>query len=70
MPEAEASLAFAEAMVEDLEPYLKSPELHWPVTARLPASVHPAPRLSLGTLQLTLDELEALQARLRKAGAQ
>lgn len=67
MPEAEASLALAEAMGEDLEPYLQSPELHWPLTARLPAPVHPAPRLSLGTLQLTLDELEALGPSLNPA---
>ncbi|MEX0787299.1 MAG: hypothetical protein WD906_02825 [Anaerolineales bacterium] len=63
MLEAEASLALAEAMGEDLEPYLQSPVLYWPVSARLPAAVHP-PRLSLGTLQLTLDELGALRASL------
>jgi hypothetical protein len=67
MLEAEASLALAEAMGEDLEPYLQSPELYWPVSARLPAPVHPAPRLSLGTLQLTLDELEALRPSLDPA---
>ena len=64
MLEAEASLALADAMCEDLEPYLQSPELYWPVSARLPAEVPPAPRLSLGTLQLTLDELGAQRASL------
>jgi hypothetical protein len=58
MAEADSLLDLAEAMVEDLEPYLQSRELHWPLPKR------ESPRLSLGTLQLTLDELESVRPAL------
>lgn len=60
MRQAELLFDLAEAMVEEIEPYLLSRELHWPLHLRRPAQGEPT-RLSLGALQLTLDELDSLR---------
>jgi len=60
MRQADSLFDLAEAMVEEIEPYLLSRELHWPLQLRGPAQGNPT-RLSLGALQLTLDELESLR---------
>ncbi len=60
MPQADSLFDLAEAMVEEIEPYLLSRELHWRIQLRGPAQGGPT-RLSLGVLQLTLDELESLR---------
>lgn len=66
MPQADSLFDLAEAMVEEIEPYLLSSELHWPLQLRRPAPGKPT-RLSLGALQLTLDELESLRSGFTQA---
>lgn len=66
MPQADALFDLAEAMVEEIEPYLLSRDLHWPLQLRRPAPGKPT-RLSLGALQLTLDELESLRTGFTQA---
>lgn len=45
-------------MVEEIGPYLQSNEIHWPLSRRGPSPSRPT-HLSLGALQLTLDELDS-----------
>ena len=60
----EVNLDLAEAMVDELEAYLLSNELFWPIS-RQPAPGQPLfPRLTLGGLSLTLDELSAQERAL------
>jgi hypothetical protein len=53
------SLGLAEAMADELEDYLLSGELFWPLQRRASPGEPPYPQLSLGGLFLTLDELDA-----------
>jgi hypothetical protein len=57
----EFDLALARAILDNLEPFLKSPEPFWPLTGTSPIPGTPFPQLSLGALALTLDELRALE---------
>ncbi len=68
MPPPEAALDLAEAMVEELEDYLLSEEILWPIS---PANrlLGLAPRLSLGGLLLALDAVSALEPDLAPAQA-
>jgi hypothetical protein len=68
MRPAGETLGLASAMADELEDFLLSAELFWPLSRRSAASEAPYPRLSLGSLSLTLDELTALEDEL--AGAQ
>lgn len=68
MPPPEAALDLAEAMVEELEDYLLSEGIFWPISpADRPLGL--APRLSLGGLLLALDAVSALEPDLAPAQA-
>lgn len=54
----------AEAMAEELEDYLLSREVFWPLERRAAPGEPPYPMLSLGGMLLTLDELAALEGEL------
>lgn len=58
------SLTLAEAMAEELEDYLLSREVFWPLERRAAPGEPPYPMLSLGGMLLTLDELKALEGEL------
>jgi hypothetical protein len=62
-------LALAEAMADELEDYLLSRELFWPLERHAPPGEPPYPMLSLGGLLLTLDELAALEGDLEAAAS-
>lgn len=62
------NLALASAILEQLEPFLQSTDAFWPISAVSPSPGVPFPRLSLGVLLLTLDELRASEADLDPAG--
>ncbi len=49
-------------MLDELEPYLLSPELFWPLST--PNSVMPQDRLTLGNLILSFDQLDAVRQTL------
>ncbi len=57
-------LASVTAMVSELEPYLLSKELYWPLTARSPVPSLSLPRLTLGGLFLALARLRAVETTL------
>ncbi len=57
-------LDLVEAMVEELEDFLLSGEVFWPLQRRAGAGEPPFPQLSLGGLLVTLDELEAIEPDL------
>jgi hypothetical protein len=59
MHSTEYNLCLAEAMLPEMEPYLLSSELFWPLAERSPSGSPPFPRLTFGNLLLTIDELEA-----------
>ena len=63
------SLGLAEAMADELEDYLLSGELFWPLQRRASPGEPPYPQLSLGGLFLTLDELDAGESDLDAAAA-
>jgi hypothetical protein len=46
-------------MLAEMEAFLLSPEIFWPITPRSPRGTPPFPRLSLGAYLLVLDELDA-----------
>jgi hypothetical protein len=54
----EYNLKLASFMLEEMEDYLLSSEVFWPLSKR-PLTGPPLPRLTLGGLLLTLDELNA-----------
>lgn len=60
MPLGEPSegLRYLENMLDEIEPFLLSKEIFWPLSGRLQNGRH-YPNLSLGQLLLTLDELTA-----------
>lgn len=51
------NLNLASAMLEELEDYILSSEVFWPISKRSPTG-SPFPRLTLGGLMLTLNELK------------
>jgi hypothetical protein len=53
----EYNLELVKAILEDIEPYLLSEELFWPLHRRSKRGMPIFPRLTLGTLLLTLDQL-------------
>lgn len=57
-------LASATAMAGELEPYLLSKELYWPLTAASPVPFLSLPRLTLGGLFLALARLRAAEKAL------
>ncbi|TFH37597.1 MAG: hypothetical protein E4G99_02215 [Anaerolineales bacterium] len=59
MPESEATLQYVANMLSELEHYLLSPEIFWPLSQRNSAT--PQDRLTLGNLLLSLDQLDALR---------
>ena len=58
------NLRLLETSLEELEAFLLSPEILWPLDIRSLPGESPFPRLSLGALLLTLDELDALHPEL------
>ncbi len=52
------NLKLAYLMLEEIEDYILSSEVFWPLSKRSPTG-SPLPRLTLGGLLLTMDELEA-----------
>jgi|Deesub1362A_J573_1020465.scaffolds.fasta_scaffold05927_3 hypothetical protein len=64
MRSPESQLALARAMLEELESYLLSKELLWPLSRHAPPGEPPYPRLTLGNLLLTLDALGAMEDAL------
>ncbi len=59
MPSIEYDLRYIEAGLLDIEGYLLSKELYWPVGATAPSGEPPYPRLTLGNLLLALARLSA-----------
>jgi hypothetical protein len=64
MHPTEYNLDLLQEVLEDIEPFLLSPELFWPITAKPPKGSPPFPNLSLGGLLLTEDELIAQKDRM------
>jgi hypothetical protein len=64
MHPARYDLGLAAAMADELEDFLISGEIFWPLERRAPAGDPPYPQLSLGGLLLTLDELDAWEGDL------
>jgi hypothetical protein len=60
MPTAEYDLRFLEAAASQLENYLLSHDLYWPIGVAAPAGTPPYPRMTLGAMHLAL-----LRARAR-----
>jgi hypothetical protein len=60
----EVNIDLAEAMVDEFEAYLLSNELFWPIGRPPLPGNPPFPRLALGGLLLTLDELAAQEGAL------
>ena len=58
MQSIEHNLSLFELMLDDLEPYLLTSEVFWTLSKKMLGSI-PLPRLTLGGLMLTLDELTA-----------
>ena len=58
------NLELASAMLEEMEDYLLSNEVFWPLERSVGRA---APRLTLGTLLLTLDQLEAMRSDMTPA---
>jgi hypothetical protein len=59
----EYNLNLASFMIEEIEDYILSSELFWPLSKRSPTG-SPLPRLTLGGLMLTLNELKAQEKDL------
>ncbi len=58
------NLSLIAAMMAEMEPYLLSAEVFWPLESRPPRGGLAFPRLTLGGLLLTLDQLEAVQGEM------
>jgi hypothetical protein len=58
------NLSFALAMLDELEPYLLSKELFWPLEQRATRGMPRYPRLTLGGLLLSIDELSAQEEEM------
>lgn len=63
----EYNLALARAILESLEPFLQSPDPFWQLTSPGGNRSIPFPRLSLGALALTLDEIRAAEDEVEPA---
>jgi hypothetical protein len=63
MHSVEYNLALLKEIMEEFEGYLLSEVLFWPLSRKSYENI-PFPQLSLGTLQLTLDELSAQRATM------
>jgi hypothetical protein len=61
------NLNLTTAMMAELEPYLLSREVFWPLESRPPRGGLTFPRLTLGGLLLTLDQLEAVRGEMSTA---
>jgi hypothetical protein len=59
MTDASYDLGYLKAGVPQLERYLLSPELYWPIGDRPPDGMPPYPQLTLGGLLLSLAKLSA-----------
>lgn len=59
MNSIEHNLSLGEAMLAEMEDYLTSSSLFWPLERRPPVGTPAYPRLTIGGLRLLLDELEA-----------
>jgi len=64
MQPPERSLELLESMLAELEAYLGSAELFWPLALRPDLRLPHVPRLTIGNLLLTLDELEVVEHEL------
>ena len=58
------NLDLASAMLEEMEDYLLSNEVFWPLERSAARGAPHFPRLTLGALLLTLDQLEAVQSEM------
>jgi hypothetical protein len=65
----EHNLYLTSAMLEEMEGYLHSGEVFWPLERRAARGAPPFPRLTLGTLLLTLDQLEAVRDEMTASQA-
>ena len=54
-------------MLDELEAFVQSPDVFWPLSHTSPDTGSPFPRLSLGVVLLTLDELRAVEPDLAPA---
>jgi hypothetical protein len=54
-------LDLVSAMLEEMEDYLLSAEVFWPLDRRTRRGTSPFPRLTLGTLLITFDQLRAAE---------
>lgn len=62
----EYNLSFLENSLEELETYLLQPELFWPLSSL--TGIHPTfPRLTIGTVQLSFNELDVQEKRMTPA---
>jgi hypothetical protein len=61
------NLAMARAMLDELEAFLQSPDVFWPLSHNSSDARSPFPRLSLGVVLMTLDELRAAEPDLAPA---
>ena len=59
MTDVDYDLGYLKAGVPQLESYLHSPELYWPIGASPPDGMLPYPQLTLGGLLLSLTKLSA-----------
>ena len=64
----EYNLTLVGFMLEEMEDYLLSSEVFWPLSKQMPVGP-PSPRLTLGGLILTLDELNAQEKDLSPSQA-
>lgn len=64
MHQVEYNLSLTEAMLENMEPYLLSKEVYWPVASQPVAGTPPFPRLTLGGYLLIQDELSIQNAAM------
>ena len=62
MHQVDYNLSLTEAMLENMEPYLLSEEVYWPVASNSKPGSPPYPRLTLGGFLLTQDELSVQKA--------
>lgn len=62
MPSAEYDLRFFQAGIAEMERYLLSKDIYWPVGISAPSGETPYPKLTLGTLLLIQQRLEATAA--------
>ncbi len=63
------NLSLANAMLDELEPYLLSTELFWPLEHRVARGMPRFPRLTLGGILLTIDELTAQEGEMTSSQA-